>query len=300
MCFMKQLVTDNKIACSLEKIEKREHNSFYTGVYNQPYFSGAWHYHPEFELLLITNGSGKRMVGDHGETFDKDDLVLLGGYLPHAWIPDPKYLSENSTDHCKSIYVQFKKDLFGPHFVDIPELKGVRKVLKNSERGIKVLGKNKEKIIVLLKQIPDQTPIDQLLTLIKILDIINLSDFELLASDNYYKKSFYFKSNRILKIHEFLMENYKKEISVKTCADMVNMTISSFCRYFKNETQFTFTNYLNKVRIDFAKKLLKNTDIPIKEIGFECGSNSVPYFNKQFKKIVNGSPFAYRKSFAKG
>ncbi|WP_099098817.1 AraC family transcriptional regulator [Aquimarina aggregata] len=296
---MKQVITNNKIAVSLEKIEKPLHSSFHTGVYRQRYFSGAWHYHPEFELLLITNGNGKRLVGDHGENFNTGDLVLLGGFLPHAWIPDDHYLQQDSTDHCESIYVQFKKDIFGSQFVDIPELKGVRRVLLASERGLKIVGKHKETIILLLKEIPRLGPLDQLLKLLKILDLINLSGYETLASEGYLKESFFFKSNRILKVHEYIMENYKKEISVDLCAEMINMTISSFCRYFKKETGYTFTNYLNKIRIDFSKKLLTNTDLPIKEIGFECGYNSVPYFNKQFKKVVGVPPFSYRKSIHK-
>ncbi len=249
--------------------------------------------------MLITNGSGKRLVGDHGENFKEGDLVLLGGFLPHAWIPDDKYLLPNSIAYCESIYVQFKKDIFGSYFVDIPELKGVRKILLASERGLKITGKHKETIIQLLKEIPEHSPFDQLLKLLKILDLINLSGFQSLASEGYLKKSFFFKSNRILKVHEYIMENYQKEISVEVCSEMVNMTVSSFCRYFKKETGYTFTNYLNKVRIDFSKKLLANTDLPIKEIGFECGYNSVPYFNKQFKKIVHISPFTYRKSLNK-
>jgi len=296
---LKRINTHQKIAVSLEKVEKPNHASFHTGVYSKPYFSGAWHYHPEFELLLIINGSGRRLVGDHGDDFKKNDLVLLGGYLPHAWIPDPKYLEEDSVAFCESIYIQFKKDIFGSHFIDIPELKGVRKILQNAARGIKIIGKHKKDIIKLLKETPDVSSLDQLLKLIKILDLIHLSDYEILASDKYIKDSFYFKSNRILKVHEYIMENYQKEISVDQCAEMVNMTVSSFCRYFKGETQFTFTNYLNKIRIHFAKKLLTNTDLPIKEIGFECGYNSVPYFNKQFKKIEKTAPFAYRKLMKK-
>jgi len=226
--------------------------------------------------------------------------VLLGGYLPHAWIPDPKYLEEDSNEYCESIYIQFKKDIFGSHFVDIPELKGVRNVLRHSERGIKIVGKHKEEIIPLLEEMPNLSALDQLLKLIKILDLIYVSDYKLLASEDYLKKSFYFKSNRILKVHEYIMENYQREISVEQCSEMVNMTGSSFCRYFKNETQYTFTHYLNKIRVDFAKKLLSHTDLPIKEIGFECGYNSVPYFNRQFKKMEKISPFTYRKSIKKG
>jgi len=184
---LRKINTNQKIAVSLEKIEKAKHASFYTGVYRQPYFSGAWHYHPEYELLLIINGNGRRLVGDHGDDFKKNDLVLLGGYLPHAWMPDPKYLKEDSTEHCESIYIQFKKDIFGSHFIDIPELIGVRKILQNAERGIKITGKHKDEIIRLLKDTPNLSSLDQLLKLIKILDLIHLSDYEILASETIYQ-----------------------------------------------------------------------------------------------------------------
>ncbi|MBW1296236.1 helix-turn-helix domain-containing protein [Aquimarina litoralis] len=297
---MKPVSEHPKIEVSLEKIETSQHASFHTGVYKQPYFSSNWHYHPEFELLLIVNGQGKRLVADHGEDFEIGDLVLLGGYLPHAWIPDARFLEESSEEYCESIYVQFRKDIFGSHFVDVPELKGVRKVLQASERGIKIIGKHRTEIAELLQEIPRLSPLDQLLKLIKILDLINLSGYQVLASENYLKNSFYFKSNRILKVHEFIMEHYKQDVSLEKCAEMVNMTVSAFCRYFKSETSFTFTNYLNKIRIDFAKKLLINTDMPIKEIAFECGYNSVPYFNRQFKKIEKISPYTLRKSAKDG
>jgi YesN/AraC family two-component response regulator len=293
---MKEIEGNNRIAVSLEKIEKASDSSFHTGVYKQPHFSGNWHYHPEFEILLITGGNGKRLVGDHVEDFDVNDLVLLGGYLPHAWIPDSKYLAANSEEFCESIYMQFHKNIFGTNFVDVPELKGVRKVLRLAERGLKIEGKHKEKIMELLKSVPKKSSFELLLKLLEILNLISVSDFKQLASENYVKKSFYFKSSRVVKIHEYLMEHYKEDIPIKFCADMANMTVASFCRFFKTETQETFTSYLNKIRIDFSKKILANTDMPIKEIAYECGYNSVPYFNKQFKKIEGSSPFSYRKS----
>ena len=279
---------------SLEKVEKPSSSSFYTGVYKQPYFSRSWHYHPEFELLLITNGNGKRLVGDHAEDFTVNDLVLLGGLLPHAWISDPKYLQADSLEFCESIYIQFRKEIFGAYFIDVPELKGVRRILKLSARGIKVTGIHKQEIISLMREQPGLSPTEQLLSLIRILNLISLADYELLVSEDYLRSSINFKSNRMLKIQEYVMENYKKNITIKTCAQMSNMTVSSFCRLFRSETNDTFTFYLNNLRIDFAKKLLVNTEIAIKEIAYECGYNSVTYFNEQFKKIVGEAPFKYR------
>lgn len=284
----------NQILGSLEKIEKPSSSSFFTGVYKQHYFSRSWHYHPEFELLLITNGNGKRLVGDHAEDFAVDDLILLGGLLPHAWISDPKYLQADTLEFCESIYIQFRKDIFGAYFIDIPELKGVRRILRLSARGIKITGVNKQEIITIMKEQPGLSPTDQLLSLIRILNLISLTDYELLVSEEYLENSTNFRSNRMLKIQEYIMENYKKEITLKTCAQMSNMTVSSFCRLFRSETNDTFTFYLNKLRIDFSKKLLVSTELAIKEIAYECGYNSVTYFNQQFKKIVGEAPFKFR------
>ena len=77
---------------ALEKVHPREGSSFKVGIYEQSYFKRSWHYHPEAEILLILDGFGKRLVGDHVEKFEKHDLVLIGGNLPHAWISDPVFL----------------------------------------------------------------------------------------------------------------------------------------------------------------------------------------------------------------
>lgn len=293
---MEKIVLEDRLAVSLEKIEKPYHQSFHTGVFKESYFSRAWHYHPEFELLFISKGSGKRLVGDHAEAFEENDLVLLGGLLPHAWISDPRYFDEDSEDYCESLYVQFRKETFGMYFIDVPELKGLRKTLRLAERGLKVRGNTKQEIIELFKPFASLSPLDQLLKLIKILNLISISDYELLASEQYIQKRLYFKTNRMLKVHEYIMEQFNQEVSIDICSDLANMTKSSFCRFFKNETKSTFSDYVNKIRIDFSKKLLANTNLPVKEIAYQCGFNSVPYFNKRFKKLLGISPFAYRKS----
>ena len=52
-------------------------------------FDGHWHYHPEYELKWVREGVGQRMVGDHVESFGKDDFVLVGSNLPHCWRTHP-------------------------------------------------------------------------------------------------------------------------------------------------------------------------------------------------------------------
>ena len=280
-------------SAELESIAIHQKSSINVGVYQDAYFRRGWHYHPEFELLLITKGYGTRMVGDHFEQFREGDLVLLGGNLPHAWVSDPHFLKEDNNDECESIYVQFRKSVFGTHFIDMPELAGLRVVLAKAQQGLRISGTQKEQIIDRMRIISEQSPIEQLLTLIRMLDLVFHSDYEILASRNYMQQGI-FKSKKMTDIHNYMIQNFKNDIDVNSCAEHIGMTVTSLCRFFKKETNVTFSVYLNYLRINFAQKLIRKTDLPMKEIAFQCGYTSVVYFNQKFKKLTGISPREYK------
>ena len=50
-----------------------------------------WHFHQEYEFVLITKGRVKRMVGDNISRFEEDDLVFMGSKTPHEHLCDPEY-----------------------------------------------------------------------------------------------------------------------------------------------------------------------------------------------------------------
>ena len=58
-------------------------------VRNDSHFPFYWHYHPEFELTLIINSRGQRLVGDGIADYGPGDLVLLGPNVPHSWRSGP-------------------------------------------------------------------------------------------------------------------------------------------------------------------------------------------------------------------
>jgi AraC-like DNA-binding protein/quercetin dioxygenase-like cupin family protein len=269
--------------------------SFRIGHYKAKNFSRPWHYHPEYELMLITSGFGTRMVGDHFEPFESGDLVLIRGNLPHAWISDTSYTKPGNMAMCESVYIQFRKSVFGTHFIEIPELSGIRRVLEHAERGIKVQGNSRKEIAVLMKKLPEQTPFEQLLSLLRILNLIHSEKYDLLASEKYIEKQVSFKNEKMRRIHNYIMQNYKSEIDLSSCAEHLDMTSSSFCRMFKKHTNVTFSVYLNYIRINMAQKLLLNTSLPVKEIGYECGYESIVYFNQVFKRLCGMSPGQFRK-----
>lgn len=289
-----KLERQNIVNPELEKIEYGLFSSLSVHRYRQPYFTRSWHHHPELELLLITKGFGQRFVGDSVENFVPGDLILLGEHLPHAWISDEQFMQADSKEYCESLYIQFNSRIFNTRFFEYPELKNVRALLNKSNRGIKINGEAKEKVVRLIKKLPRLNQLEKLLQLIRILDIISIGEYEFLASKKFLEKQPYFKSKRMNDINKYVMENFREDLTVELCAQRINMTVTSFCRFFKSHTNQTFTQHLNIVRIDFAQKLLLNTEMPIKEICYECGFNSVAYFNQRFKTATCKSPGDYR------
>ena len=291
---MKEERKNITLSAELENITVQQSSSINVGTYKDAYFRRPWHYHPEYELLLVTKGYGTRMVGDHFDSFKEGDLVLLGGNLPHAWISDPHFLKDDNDGVCESIYVQFRKSVFGTQFIDIPELRGIRVILSKAQQGIKVSGVHKREITEHLREISNQSPIEQLLTLIRLLDLIFYTQYQVLASRNYIQQGI-FKSNKMTEIHNYMIQNFKNSIDVNSCAKHIDMTTTSLCRFFKKQTNVTFSVYLNYLRINFAQKLIRNTGLPMKEIAYQCGYTSVIYFNQKFKKLTGISPREYRK-----
>jgi AraC-like DNA-binding protein len=79
-------------------------------------------------------------------------------------------------------------------------------------------------------------------------------------------------------------------------AAKVNFTTAAFCRYFKKQTNITFTDFVNQYRIDVAKNLLMQ-DKNVTETCYAIGFESLSYFNKLFKKIVGENPSDFKRKW---
>lgn len=281
----------------VEKIAKERDESFFVGKYRNKWFDRTWHYHPEYELILITKGFGTRVIGNKRSHFEAGDLVLIGGNIPHAWFSDASFFDKNNSSICESIYIQFNRLIFGSYFSQLPEMKSIDILLSHAESGLHLNADKNSKIIKQILELPKKKGLDRLLNLISILELFHQGDYSSILPSENLSAVFVSKSHRIKKIHEFVMKNYMREIGVGDIAKLVEMNTSSFCRYFKGKTNKTFSEYLKEIRIDYAQQLLINTNLTSKQIGYECGFNSVAYFNQCFKTISNMSPLEYRTSF---
>jgi AraC-like DNA-binding protein len=101
------------------------------------------------------------------------------------------------------------------------------------------------------------------------------------------------------KIEAYLAESQGESISLKELARRVHLSPCYFCKLFKKQTGLTFTEYRQRARIEKAKKLLLDPYRRVSEVAFEAGFDSIPYFNRVFRRLVGCSPTRYRAAAAR-
>lgn len=100
----------------------------------------------------------------------------------------------------------------------------------------------------------------------------------------------------VIKAKKYIQEHYTEPLTLDEVANYCFLSKSHFCKIFKTETDVTFKTYLNLVRIEAAKRLLKTTVLKNYEIAESIGFDDPSYFNGLFKKIVGMTPNEYRNS----
>ena len=166
------------------------------------------------------------------------------------------------------------------------------------ERGIQIGGQMLNEVSVFMLQLPYLKSFERMIYFFMLMNIIGKSSTNIhLASKEYLKIQFTSGNKRLSAIHEYLLNHYQEEVNLEKLSGHVNMAESSLCRFFRKHMRMTVFEYLNKIRTDFACKLLMDPDLSIMEICFDSGFNNVSHFNKQFKRYTGVPPSKYRKRF---
>jgi len=255
------------------------------------------HHHPEFELNLVINMSGTRIVGDSTERYYDHDLVLLGPFVPHKWDGDEE-LQERGDDY-RVITIQFDQGLFNTQLLQKKHFCKIRKLLEDSSRGIKFYGKTLEEAQKKMIALSNEKGFAGVIGFLSLLDLLAQSTEMLyLASEGFNTQSLKSDSRRIQVAYRFILKNFTDHsIRLSQVAEIVNMSDSAFSHFFRKYTNKSFTQFLIDMRIGFACKLLLDTDDPVSQIGFNSGFNNITNFNRLFKKYRSCTPLEYRRQF---
>jgi AraC-like DNA-binding protein len=285
----------------LEKLTLEPKYSFVLQKDVYPYYPTPWHYHPEYELVLVVKSTGQRIVGDHVDNFSDGDLVFMGPNLPHVYNNDSIYYEGHKDLKAEAIVIHFREDFLGKDFFKVPEMMPVMQLLERSQCGMKIMGKTRKVVAAKMQDLLKMRGPSRLIHLLSTLEILATSEeYRLLASPGFVNKYNTSGTERMTKVYDYIMNHFKEDIRLEEVAEISNMTAPSFCRFFKACTRKNFSRFLNEIRIGYACKLLQEGHFSIAEICYESGFNNLSNFNRQFKKIMDKSPLEYRKAQGKG
>lgn len=281
------------------KIPSTPQSSFSIRHDIKPDFGNVWHYHPELELHYIIKGEGVRFIGDNISNFTPGEMILLGENLPHTWRCKDEYFQNNPDLHVEAMVIQFLPDCLGKYLLNLPEAYLIPKLFEKAKSGMVINGKAKDKLAELMRSSIEATNLDRIIILLSILKTLAETDeyATIVTGKNTFYQSNESETLRINKICTYTMTNYKNDITLEEIASLSNLSITSFCRYFKLMTKKTYYDFLIEIRVSHACRFLIENKLPTEMICFDCGFNNVSNFYRHFKKVTGMTPLDYKRKY---
>jgi AraC-like DNA-binding protein len=190
--------------------------------------------------------------------------------------------------------IHFQEDFLGEGFLRIPEMQKIQMLFEKSRMGLDIYGHTRELLSQQMQHLLGFRGMNRLTAFLSILSILAEShEYELLSNPQVNSYSLQ-ENDRLDKIFEYIMENFREEVEIQKAADIAGMSYSGFSRYFKNHTKKNFSHFVNELRVGYACKRLMESDESISSICFESGYNNIANFTKQFKKVLHCAPNQFR------
>ncbi len=272
----------------LEKISKPHDATFACFEFSGKEFCCPYHYHTEYEITLILDGNGQRLVGDRLENFSPGDFVLLGSRLPHMY-------QNVRRGTASSRYIQFQPELFDAIF-KITESHRITQLLQKSSQGIIFSRAESNQIIPSFHEIFEKKEgIPKFCALISLLDQMSqIVKPKLITLPSYTNDLSARGIDRLQKMIRFISTHYSEPISLEQIAQVGHLHPQSVARFFYQHLGKTFQNYLIETRLTRAVRDLIESKKQISEIAYDCGFNNLSNFNRLFYRYYQKTPKSYR------
>jgi AraC-like DNA-binding protein len=259
-----------------------------------PGYQCTWHFHPEFQIGLVLQGAGHRIVGDNISPLEAGDLALLGPNLPHAWQFEASASGVRRELHAVIVY--FREDSLGADFLQRPEAAAIRRLLQRAATGLSVRGRTRRAAAALLTAMAAHEGFQRVLDLLQLLHLLAGSD-ELvpICSAGFLPKLPDQNGERLRKVCELIQERIAEPLHRDEIAKLAHFSPGAFSRFFKARTGKTFHDFVTELRIGRACRLLSEHEMNVTEVALACGFANVASFNRSFRRAKKVNPTEFRK-----
>jgi AraC-like DNA-binding protein len=251
-----------------------------------------WHYHDEYELHLICASSGKVFVGDYIGQFGPGHLVLTGPRVPHNWV---SLDTPAEGVKLRDMVIQFSHAPLEQMAGAIPEMKSILPLLHRASYGIEFFNLS-ERARQQFIRIRDSSGLPRFIEFLTLLsELADSSDYQLLSTVPMQSSDDDDALARISSAVNFIVQNISSQFSMKDLAQQLGMSERMFTRFFRSATGNSFTDFVNRLRVNKACQLLMETELYVTNICYDAGFNNVANFNRRFLELKGMTPKEFRQ-----
>ena len=248
------------------------------------------HWHNEFEMIYIKCGHLKIFLNNIEYTANEGDIIFIGGGTLHRAEP---------TDGCVYECVVFDLKMLCKHSAGVilekimPIVSGGVEVerLVRSEDSPDIL-KAVRRLCDCLKSEANGYELEVYSIIFSILHIIHVEDrIHSPEKDDCTPR----RRQTIITLIDWIEKNYAEKITLSHLAEISDINEKYLCRFFREFTGYTPTDYVNRLRIERACFEMSVNDKSVTEAALDCGFCDMSYFSKTFKKYKGISPKEFKK-----
>ena len=246
-------------------------------------------YHDYLEVSRIDGGSGVLRLGDETLPISRGDVILMGPDILHTVeVNEPGRLQITSLFFLPQIVYtpgepETNFDWLRP-FYD-------RTILQHPV----IDGDRTESVVeafhALIRKQNEESPYHHLELRIDLLEllleVVKECDDRSEGNGNNLDNG---QKDRIERVVRWMNENFQERLTLDQAATVACMSPQHFCRFFKSSTGHTFTEYLSRIRVAYAKQMLLSGRLRVTDIAYEVGFGSQSYFYRVFREVTGVSP----------
>ncbi len=196
-----------------------------------PHLYDKLHQHPETQIMLIESGEGTLIVGDYVGRFVPGDLFLIGGGQSHVFRNDEKYYHSRSKKNTKATSIYFDEKYAGESFWQLEELQEVKKFLKQSSTGIRLISETKNNVTEIIHALKKSKRIKKLILFLELLNELTVSkDWISLSVAPITFNPHIGEEKRMNDVLHFTFKQSHRKIKIDDVAEIANLSCEAFCR----------------------------------------------------------------------
>ena len=266
-----------------------------------PQLSYPLHCHEEYELVIVTAGTGREYIGHAVENDRAGDMTLIGPDIPHLHLCD-SLTGKNGGEESACEILYFSPSLFPDNMDGIAEYRAIAAVLEKSRRGVRYSDPAlTRQIRKKMQRLEKWQGIGRIRWLLALLDTLARSrETALIASGPVRNGTALRRQETVDTVCRYLREHFRENLCLQAIAREACMNPSALCRHFRQRTGKTLFAFLAGIRIENACRLLLETRLSVSAIAWETGFANLSHFNRQFKSLTGQTPGEYRKNIRSG